>query len=217
MRDYMHWYKIFFNRNDGDGLKITKFHQLLNFVHYAFLNGSMCNINCNWLEAICKTLVKDLRAITKQQVSKLTYQAAYNFCESRNIDALAAQLQHLHPHLFEKYKMKKCFLNSTTNVNGKFDQGPTSDETNGDTHAHLIEEPVLHVGIADTTIISKVIRFLLTYVWVVMRFRWSSINKYRSTWHDNILTYVQNLVFGIQNDNVDMIKLNGFTELHVKE
>ena len=31
MRDYMSWYKNCVNRNDGEGLKIKKFHQLLHF------------------------------------------------------------------------------------------------------------------------------------------------------------------------------------------
>ena len=50
-----------------------------------------------------------------------------------------------------------------------------------------------------------------------MRFNWSSRNKYRSTWHAEILTSVQNHLFGVQNENIDMIKLHGFTEIHVKE
>ena len=98
----------------------------------------------------------------------------------------------------------------------KFDQGQTTDNINGDTHAHLVEETILHVGISDSTIISKRRSFLLTNVGGVMRFRWSSRKKYRYTWNGKILTYVQNLVFGYQNENVDMIKLHGFTELHIK-
>ena len=47
MRDYMSWYKKCVNRNDGDGLKITKFHQLLHFFHYALVNVSMCNFDGN--------------------------------------------------------------------------------------------------------------------------------------------------------------------------
>ena len=86
----------------------------------------MCNFDGDILKAIGKNLVKYPGARTQHQVSKLTYQAEYKLCESRNLYALAAQLQHSHPHIFEKYNTKKCFLNSTTNVNNKFDQGTTT-------------------------------------------------------------------------------------------
>ena len=100
MRDYMNWYKKCVKINDGDGLKIIKFHQLLHFFHYALVNGSMCNFDVNRPECIGKTIVKDPGARTQHQVSKLTYQAAYKLCKSRNLDALAVQLQHSRPNLF---------------------------------------------------------------------------------------------------------------------
>ena len=79
--------------------------------HYDLVNGSMCNFDVNIPECIDKTLVKYPGARTRHQVSKLTYQAAYKLCESRNLDALAVQLQHSRPNLFEEYEM--IFFNST--------------------------------------------------------------------------------------------------------
>ena len=207
MRDYMSWYKKCVNRNDGNGLKITKLHQLLHFFYYALVNGLMCNFYGNRPECIGITIVKDPGARTQHQVSKLTYRAVYNLCKSRNIDALAVQLQQSQPNLFEEYDTEKCFLSEPTIVN------ESEEIIIGATHNTLEQDPVS----AGPSIISKGSRFSLTYFRNVMRFKWASRKKYLSTWDDQISTPLQNLVFGKLNLNNNKIDILGFTELKVME
>ena len=171
------------------------------------MNGSMCNFDGNRPECIGKTIVKDPGARNQHQVSKLTYQAAYKLCESRNLDAIAVQLQHPQPNLFEEYDMKKVFLNEPNIVN------ESEEIILGATHNNLEEDPVS----AGPPIITKGSRFLLTYFRNVMRFKWASRKKYISTWNDDILTPLQNLVVVQLNLNNNKIDLLGFKELTVME
>ena len=146
----------------------------------------MCNFDGNRPECIGKTIVKYQGTRTQHQVSKLTYQAAYKLCESGNLDALAVQLQHSRPNLFEEYDTKNFFLNEPTIVN------ESKEIIIGATHNTLEQDPVS----AGPSIITKGSRILLTYFQNVIRFKWASRKKYLSTWNDEILTPLQNLVCG---------------------
>eukprot|EP00957_Ditylum_brightwellii_P047511 3608407-Ditylum_brightwellii.AAC.1 len=68
-RAYMKLYKKVVCRKKGDGLLLAKFHQLLHFVHYICLYGSLLNLDGSCPEAIIKHLVKAPGRMT-QNVAK---------------------------------------------------------------------------------------------------------------------------------------------------
>ena len=103
--------------------------------------------------------------------------------------------------------MKKCFLKKSTIVS------KSKEIILGSTTNTLEQDPFSY----ETSIITKGFRFSLSYFRNVMRFKWSSRKKYLSTWNDEILTPLQNLVFGQLNLNNNKIDLLGFTELKVME
>ncbi len=103
VRAYMKLYKKVVRRKKGEGLLLTKFHQLLHLVHYVCIHGSLLNIDGGRPEAIIKHLVKVPGRMTQNIAKEICFQSANKLVSFRNMDRLLRMLLEYHPEKYVRY------------------------------------------------------------------------------------------------------------------
>jgi len=219
MRDYLLLYKKLVNRSAGEGLRLTKFHEMLHLVHYTAIHGSMTNFDGSRPESIGKSLVKDPGARSQHQVALLTFQAATKLRDSRSLDSLATVIKSSSPHLFQRYQMERCFMD-TREIRADAAVKVIYLNENGEKKNKCIPQKKKQPNNVDCNSIRlNGTRFTLSIGSSgTLCFSWQSKTEYKSTWNNIVFKYLEeNLRLGSEEHlgTYKSCKFHGFTELTV--
>ena len=100
-------------QEEGEKLLLTKFHNLLNFVHYTKLHGSNLNLDGSWPEIIGKVLTKDPGKRTQNRMTCLTHQVAMRLFQTQEQYYFFSTLFQYHNIYFHNYKFQmKTFIDA---------------------------------------------------------------------------------------------------------
>ena len=205
VRAYMKLYKKVVRRTKGDGLLLTKFHQLLHLVHYICIHGSLMNIDGSRPEAIIKFLVKIPGRMTQNVAKVASFQVANKLVVIRDMDRFETAMKTYHPDVYQRFMKKKpgqeCHDERTV-VKQMVQRRPDVARvwcTQGSRFMIRFADDDSHNNIFNRT----------------MRIQWTTGVKYDVIWNSGILASIEHELYRKLPNEIRSTKnvYNGFTEI----